>query len=151
MNIQQVKKLTNFIFLLSIILFFTGCNAQNKIVFIEILTGVEVQNNIYDYSEESFFILNDIKYSLRSKAKYDINGDIQQLMVYKSDGILIYEKNQLLENKDLISYYNVPAHQNFSYLNEGLLISNNEKIKVVSIGDYIIKKNKKIIYFYRLK
>ena len=40
-------------------------------------------------------------------------------------------KNQLLENKDLISYYNVPAHQNFSYLNEGLLIASEDHKHIV--------------------
>lgn len=150
MNIQQLKKSTNVLFLFFAVLLFTSCEAQDKTIVMEILTGKEIENDGYIYSDDSIFKLGNKEYSLRSKAIYDVDGNIQQLEVYKSEGKLSYSRAELLEDKKMLDYYRLPFQQKMSYSN-GKLSNGDEKIIVIPIEDYLIDKDDSVVRFYKLK
>lgn len=150
MNIQRLKKSTNALFLFLGLLLFSSCDAQDKTTVMEILTGKEVGNAGYIYSDDSIFKLGNKEYSLRSKAIYDADGNIQQLVVYKSEGKLNYNRNDLLGDKKLLDYYELPFQQKMSY-SDGKLMDKNNKIAVTYIEDYLINKDDGVVRFYKLK
>jgi len=133
--------------------FFVSCEAQKKSKIVEIFTAVEMVDKNYNYSDESVFKLDNIEYSLRSKAIYDASGDIQQLIIYKPEGTLEYNKLQLLEDKNLMVYYDIPLHQSFTYAGGTILKSEDGEIDVIKITeDYLINKTGgDKIRFYKLK
>ena len=75
------------------ILLFISCT-NKKLVFTELLVGVEVEEG-YVYSDESRFELGDKKYFLRARGDYTEEGRINKLYVYKSEGILVYSQSEL--------------------------------------------------------
>lgn len=150
MNIQRLKKLTNALFLFFGLLLFLSCDAQDKTTVIEILTGKEIENADYVYSDGSIFKLGNKEYSLRSKAIYGTDGNIQQFVVYKSEGKLDYNKADLLRDKKMLDYYELPFHQKMSY-SGGTLKDKDNKIAVTSIEDYLINKDDGVVRFYKLK
>lgn len=151
MNIQRLKKSTNVLFLFAGILLSTSCDAQNKKKVVEILTGIEIKSNDYHYSDEFHFKLDSVEYSLRSRAIYDTNGDIQQLEIYKPEGKSNYDRLKLLEDKRLMEYYGFPFHQNFIY-SDGVIIKNkDDRINVAFTGDYLINKDDNMVRFYKIK
>lgn len=151
MKIQRPKILTNSFFLFLVMFFFTSCNAQKRPkMIVEIFTGIEVDEE-YNYSDESIFKLGNTVYSLRSKAIYDANGNVQQLEIYKSEGVLKYDRIKLLEDRDLMQYYDFPFHQQYNYLDGVIIKDDNHRINVTSIGEYLISKSGNKVQFYKLK
>ncbi|MEZ4878019.1 MAG: hypothetical protein R2805_10775 [Flavobacterium sp.] len=149
MNIQQLKKSTNTLFSFFAMLLFLSCNAQNKTIIVEILTGVEIKGDGYTYSEESIFNLGGKKYSLRSKANYDSNGNIQQLEIYKSEGKLNYDRPNLINDRSLLEFYGLPFQQKITYSND-VLKNGDDEINATSIGDYLISTSDSVVRFYKL-
>lgn len=150
MNTQHLKKSTNVLFLFFAVLLFTSCEAQDKTIVVEILTGKEVESDGYIYSDDSIFKLGNKEYSLISKAIYDVDGNIQQLEVYKSEGKLSYSRAELLEDRKMLDYYRLPFQQKMSYL-DGKLSNENKNIIVIPIEDYLIDKDDSVVRFYKLK
>ena len=150
MNIQKLKKSTNALFLFFAVLLFTSCGAQDKTVVVEILVGKEVENDGYIYSDDSIFKFGNKEYSLKSKAIYDVDGNIQQLEVYKSEGKLSYSRAELLEDRKILDYYGLPFQQKMSY-SDGKLSNGDEKITVITFEDYLIDKEDSVVRFYKLK
>lgn len=148
MNIQHLKKSINVLFFAVLLL--TSCEAQDKTNVVEILTGKEVESDGYIYSDDSIFKLGNKEYSLRSKAIYDVDGNIQQLEVYKSEGKLSYSRAELLEDRKMLDYYRLPFQQKMSYSN-GKLSNEDKKITVIPIEDYLIDKDDSVVRFYKLK
>ncbi len=132
------------------VLLFTNCETQYKTIVVEILTGKEVENDGYIYSDDSILKLGNKKYSLRSKAIYDLAGNIQQLEVYKPEGKLSYSRDELLEDRKILDYYRLPFLQKMSY-SKGKLSNKNEKITVIPIENYLIDKDDNVVRFYKLK
>jgi len=153
MNIQRPKKSINLLLTVLVMVFVVSCEAQKKTKVVEIFMGVQMVDKNYNYSDESVFKLDNIEYSLRSKAIYDTSGDIQQLIIYKPGGALEYNKLQLLEDENLMIYYDIPLHQSFTYAGGTILKSEEGKIDVIKITeDYLINKTGgDKVQFYKLK
>lgn len=142
MNIQRPKKLINLFLAFLVMMRFASCDAQKESKIVEVFTGIEIVDKNYVYSDESVFNLNNIQYSLWSKAIYDLDGEIEQLIIFKPEGALEYTKSQLLEDKNLLDYCGFPIYQNFIYVDGYIIKSENEKIKVVKAGEnYLISKS----------
>lgn len=152
MNILRLKKLINLLSAFLVMMCCANCDAQTESKIVEIYTGIEIVDKNYDYSEESVFNLNNVEYSLRSRAIYDLDGEIEQLIIYKVEGAIEYDKNQLLEDKNLLDYYGFPIDQNFIYSDGYIIKSENERIKVVKAGeDYLISNSSdRKVQIYRL-
>ncbi|QMU63604.1 MAG: hypothetical protein GKR88_17145 [Flavobacteriaceae bacterium] len=151
MNFQRPKKLTKVLFFFVAILISTSCKVQNKTTVVEILTGIEIESDDYNYSDESILKLGNVEYLLRSKAIYDTNGDIQELEIYKSEGNLNYDRSKLIEDISLLEYYGLPFHQKLSYSDGVITKDENDRIDVTAIGDYLINEDDNIVRFYKLK
>lgn len=151
MNIQRPKKSINLLSAFLVMMCFANCDAQTESKIVEIFTGIEIVDKNYVYSDESVFNLNNVQYSLRSKAIYDLNGEIEQLIIFKPEGALEYTKSQVLEDTNLMDYYGFPTYQNFIYSGGFIIKSENERIKVIKAGeDYLINNSSDKVQFYRL-
>lgn len=151
MNIQRPRKSINLLSAFLVMMCFANCDAQTESKIVEIYIGIEIVDKNYVYSEESVFNLNNVQYSLSSKAIYDLDGEIEQLIIFKPEGALEYTKSQLLEDKNLLDYYGFPTYQNFIYSGGFIIKSENERIKVVKAGeDYLISNSSDKVQFYRL-
>ena len=92
-----------------------SCKDENKVV--QIIGAVSVEGTGYVYSDESVYKDNKGKeYSLRYKAQY-VNGKINKLLVYKSEGVLEYDVKDINSDKKILNYYNLPKKQKFTYIN----------------------------------
>jgi len=152
MNIQRPKRLINLMSPFLVMMCFANCGAQTELKIVEMFTGIEIVDKNYVYSNESVFNLNNVQYSLRSKAIYNLNGEIEQLIIFKPEGALEYTKSQLLEDKSLMDDYGYPIYQNFIYSGGYIKKSKNERIKVTKAGEeYLISKSSdRKVKFYRL-
>ena len=121
---------------------------ENKIK--EIFTAVKVTDSNYVYSDESVYKINKKTYSLREKAIYNKNGDIEKLIIYKSEGILEYNKEKILNDIKILKYSGFPLSQKWRFINNNITDSNNNKIsKATILNKYILMstKDKKVIFY----
>ena len=130
MNFPKKKKLIKLIVFTVIVHIIVNCNKNNYII-IEISNGIKVSKN-FIYSNESKFKINDTIYILQNKAYYNKNGNLEKIIVFKSEGILTYNKNDLAKDKKIIEYYKFPQKINLK------TFKNLEKINL---------KNNEIIFF----
>lgn len=152
MNIQHQKKLSSKILFFLLIFSVISCKGQDtEMKVISILSGIEVVNSDYVYSEESVFKLKDKAYSLRAKADYE-NGELIKIIVYKSEGIIEYNKDDILKDSAIASNYGFPTKQNWKFTNSKGLIKDYEVIKAKLSDDFIIEiKEGSSVIIYQLK
>lgn len=86
----------------------------------EMVIAVEIFNSNYVFSDESMINVGEITYSVRQKAIYGISGAIQKLIVYKPEGRLEYNEEQILRDTQLIGNYGFPVKQNWRRMSDVL-------------------------------
>tara|TARA_R110002049_G_scaffold286226_1_gene467889 strand:+ start:3916 stop:4377 length:462 start_codon:yes stop_codon:yes gene_type:complete len=152
MNIQRLKRLTKSVFITTLMLGMTSCKGQietNKVI--EIFKGIEIGNDSYSFSEESVFELNGQKYSLRGRAFYTLDGNINNLIVYKPEGALEYDKDDILNDSDILGFYGFPINQNWTYKNNQLVNKKGEVIEVQKVNEKLLKlKETDRITFFKI-
>jgi hypothetical protein len=145
MNIQKLKGLNLLLWLLVL----SSClvvKIDKKVM--NIYSGIEVENRLYKYSEESSLEINGVYYSLRQEAVYDEDGVLQKVISYRSEGILEYIRQNLLDDPELIKYWGFPLHQAYLSVNGELFLNENND-KAQKINDVFFKKkdeNRIVIY-----
>ena len=126
----------------------TSCKRIDKQkTIISILKGIEVDSN-YVYSDESILVINNKKYSLRAISEYE-NGKLNKITVFKSEGILEYNKQDVINDIAIAEYYGFPLEQNWIYNPNKGLIKGNQIIEIKLSQQYIIlpiERNKVEIY-----
>lgn len=152
MNIQQQKKSiskTLFFLLIFSVISCKGQDTEKKVI--SILSGIEVVSSEYVYSEESVFKINDKEYSLRAKADYE-NGELIKIIIYKSEGVIEYSKDDILKDSAIATNYGLPTRQNWKFTKSKGLLKDNEVIKVKLSDDFIIEaKEGNNVLIYQLK
>jgi len=151
MNIQ--KQLIGIVLVLLLTMSVVACVRDYTVnTIIEICDAVNIEKNTpYSYLKESTFVTEGRAYSLRDKAVYK-NGEIDQLTVYRSDGVLTYQKAELLRDTALLNKINLPIKQKW-YNKDNLLIKGPaDKIVVSRINENICAvTNGKVTRFFTSK
>ena len=151
MNIQQLRKLTNILLIEICSIGLLSCNTQQELQVKEVFTGVKINDPNYEYAEDAMFVLHGENYSLRQKAIYNLNGDLEMLVQYKPEGKLEYNREEILKDQNIIKYYGVPLKQNWEF-KENELIEGANKIVVQKITENLLKREENgITSFYKLK
>ena len=151
MNIQRLRKLTNILLIAICSIALLSCNAQEKLQVKEVFTGVKIDDANYEYAEDAMFVLQGENYSLRQKAVYNLNGDLEMLVQFKPEGKLKYNRDEILKDQNIIEYYGFPLKQNWEF-KENELVDGANKIVVEKITADLLKREENgIISFYKLK
>lgn len=151
MNIQRLKKLTNILLIAITPISLLNCNAQQKLQVKEVFTGVKINDANYEYAEDAMFVLNGEDYSLRQKAIYNLNGDLEMLVQYKPEGKLEYKREKILKDQNIIKYTGFPLKQNWEFKGN-VLTEGVNKIVVQKITEHLLKREQNgITFFYKLK
>ena len=150
MNIRPPRKLINLLLLVLLFMSVISCKNQKGMRIVEMFKGVEIENLNYEHSNNSIFRLNNVTYSLRQKVIYNEKGEFERFILYKPEGMLEYDKKELLKDKNLIDYYDLSFKQNWFYKDGTLTIESN-KIKVLKIEDtFLITEENGVTIFYKL-
>ena len=151
MNIQRLRKLTNILLIAICSIAILSCNAQEKLQVKEVFTGVKIDDANYEYAEDAMFVLQGENYSLRQKAVYNLNGDLEMLVQFKPEGKLKYNRDEILKDQNIIKYHGFPLKQNWEF-KENELVDGANKIVVEKITADLLKREENgIISFYKLK
>ena len=151
MNFLQRKILSDLVFAAVFLISLGSCGNQKDVI--EVFAAVKVESDGYIYSQESIFRVGEKKYSLRQKAVYGDDGIVQKLIVYRSEGVIEYGKDELGEDRKLLDYLGFPFYQNWVYVNKQLIDGRGEKVEdVKKLGEHLLKaeKNNKSV-FYKIK
>jgi hypothetical protein len=149
MNILPLKKLINGLLFASLLVSFLGCKGQNSIKVKELCIAIEVENDNYVHSESSLFEIGSHIFSLRQKAIYDSDGMLEKLLVFKSDGILEYSRNDIQDDVRVIENAGLPNSQNWSYKDNSIIKDDGSQLRVESLDEKTFKSKengKTIIY-----
>lgn len=124
--------------LIVILIGFASCKGQNETKrVVEIFNGIEIGND--SFSEESVFEISGQKYSLRGRAFYTLDGNINNLIVYKPEGSLEYDKDDILNDSDILGFYGFPLKQNWTYQNNQFVNKKGEIIEVQKVNEKLLK------------
>ena len=127
-----------------------NCKKPEENTTLEIFTGYEITDDNYVYSEESIFKTKDKTYSLRNKVFYNNHGEVDKLLVYKPEDIIEYTKEEIIKDKLLLETLDLPYKLTWSY-KEGVLVINDEKMRIEKITDNILLNNdKNRVVFYKI-
>lgn len=128
-----------------------SCNNPTSKKVSEIHTAIRIDNKGYVFSEESFIEINGSYYSLRQKAIYDDEGDLQTIILYKPEGKIEYQKDDLKKDKAIIKNTEMPLNQQWIFRN-GKLKTESQAIGVQKVNDSLVMTNIGIeTIFYELK
>jgi hypothetical protein len=121
-----------------ILLYNTACKAliQERTVN-AISIGIEVGTG-YHYSSEAELKLKNSIFSLRYKAEYDHEGNVVMLTIYRPEGILEYQKQDLLQDPALLKSINLPFTQHLKYLSNQGLFNNSELVPASMLNDSVL-------------
>jgi len=149
-HIQRQRKfrLLIYVFLCFIV---SSCSLKNRKIIVEISKGFKIDNRSYIHSDESTFKINSENYSLRSRAIYDQKGHIDSLIVYKPEGTLQYSRSELLEDKNLVNYYNYPLSQNLIYKDCKILDTDKEILINKKFKNYLISQINTSTHIYKFR
>lgn len=127
-----------------------NCKKPEENKTLEIFTGYEITNDNYVYSEESIFKTKDKTYSLRNKVFYNTHGEVDKLLVYEPEDIVEFTKEEIIKDKLLLETLDLPYKLTWSY-KEGVLVINDERIRIEKITDNILLNNdKNRVIFYKI-
>lgn len=150
MSIQRTKIFKFFIIIIISSIALLCCKKKSKNTTLEIFKGYEIVNENYVYSEESIFKIKDKTYSLRNKVFYNNQGEVDKLLVYKSEGIIEYTKEEIMKDKLLLETVGLPLSLSWSY-DEGILVINEEKMKLKKVKDNVLLGNdRNKVIFYKI-
>ena len=134
-----LKALIRWETLLSLLVCLGGC-AKYAVIdsgrVVEIFLAVKIDDG-YVYSKESIFEVGGVKYLLRYKAVYGIDGVVEQFVSYKSEGVIKYDKEELLRDKKIVDSAGLPFWQKWTY-KLGYLKADNIRIEVREITGHLL-------------
>ncbi len=104
----------------------------------EIYTAIEVSDNRYVYSTDSFMDVEGKCYSLRRKSIYDKKGELIKIVLYKPEGKLEYPRKDLDKDMNLVEYTEAPLNQRWIF-EGGHLIKENQVINIIRVNKYLVK------------
>lgn len=152
MNIQRQEKLTNCIFTTLLSFSIISCMIQNiEYKVSEIYIAIKYDNIGYVYSEESIIAIDGSYFSLRQKAIYDDNGDLQKFILYKPEGKIEYQNEDFKKDKAIIDYSGMPLNQQWVF-KDNKLKKDSETVEVQKVNNSLAKSNTgKYFIFYKLR
>lgn len=152
MNATSLKTFVNYIILILLLFNIVNCMPEgDKLKISGIVNTVQVDGKNYEYSEDSHFEINGLYYSKRTEASYDDNGVLKLFTLYKSEGKLEYEKQDIDGDKAIIEFSGLPLKQGWAF-EHGKLKKGDNIINVEMINDSLIKTNEgKKVTFFKLK
>lgn len=157
MNIQLTKQ---FLKLISIAFFLILFSCRNQVVPIKrILKGSSLPNaHEFYYNEEALYILDSDTFFIRSAIEYDNFGILSGVTVYKTEGSLLYTKNDILNDQGLMLLLNIRSEvSDWKYIDNNIITNNVDTLHVKKIkaknGDFFLlsKEKQKITIFKLLK
>lgn len=143
---------SNPLFILLFIVIFTGCSGEKSKV-IEIFYGIKVERG-YIFSEESNFEVDEnTKYSLRSKASYGEDGIVSNLVVYKPEGRLEYNREEIIADMGIINFWLLPYSQGLVFTDDKLMDRSGREVDGVEYinATLLMKDEGNGVLFYRLQ
>tara|TARA_R110001592_G_scaffold207494_1_gene458372 strand:- start:340 stop:810 length:471 start_codon:yes stop_codon:yes gene_type:complete len=156
MNIQKTGKiirLTLFVIFASYLS--VSCQTDKKVNTVQaIAKGIQVESEDYYFSEEADKKIGETNYSLRSKVEYDLNGDVLRLLVYKPEGVLEYGKEDLVNDKNVLTSYGYSFKNKYTISEDGLFDSNEKVVPTEKLERNILSTktdNKVTFYFFTLE
>lgn len=151
-----LKALTRWVSFLSFLFCLGGCAkyaASDSGRVVEIFSAVKIDNG-YVYSEESIFEVGGVKYLLRHKAVYGTDGVVEQFLSYKPEGVIKYDKEELLRDKKIVDSAGLPFGQKWTY-KSSYLDADDRHIEVREIMRHLLmhegEGNRVLFYVVRFK
>jgi hypothetical protein len=119
----------------------------------EISVAIEIVDSDFVFSDKSTFKLGEATYSFRKKAIYGKNGVVQKLIIYKPEGALEYNEDNILDDPALMIDSGLPTRQNWGLVNSVLADENGNfisRMKWVSGSIYKVT-NERYTIFYKIE
>lgn len=104
---------------------------------VEIFSAVKIIDG-YIFSAESVFEVDGTKYSLRQKAIYGRDGEVEQFLLYKPEGTIEYSKAEILKDKKIIDYAGLPFEQKWTYESDYLVDNAGVRIRVRKVNCHLL-------------
>lgn len=150
MDIRSLRKLNSRTLILIFLFFSTSCNSQDLAFKInEIWIVQEIKSTQYDYSQGSQFKIENQSFSIRYKAIFEKSGMIKELLKYLPEGLIIYKKSDLIEDKQVFNMIRIPINLLWSIKNGKIFEGNNQLEGVKNFGDslFLQKSDTHIMIF----
>jgi len=146
------KSIKSLFFIICIAYFSVSCQKGKEVKTVQaIAKGVEIENQGYYFSETADIEIAGILYSLRSKVVYDGNREILKLSVYQPEGVIEYNKADLIKDKSLLTNYGYSFKNEFTFSNEKFCDVDGTEILIDKLDENILRvKTKNKVTFYYL-
>jgi hypothetical protein len=133
---------------LYLIPFLICCQSQPKKFIKEISNAIKVDSS-YRYSNKADTIINGNYYSLKNKAFYDEDGNIESLFVYRTEDIVNYTKQEIFSDIKLLEHLELSSQISFVIETNNLVDKNGVKDILEKIDDdlFISEKDGKVVLY----
>ena len=106
----------------------------------------------FSYNKEALYQVNNERYIITAKATYNTKGEIEEIVVYKADGLINYNKVDIMNDKKLVEYLGFSITQNLAVrgnvLFDGTITQN---IEVLEENTVLLRKEEANLLFYLLE
>lgn len=139
-------------FALSLFVSCAGSQSINKRV-VHVMNGYLFPKEVsFSYNKDALYQVNNERYIITAKATYDTKGEIEEIVVYKPEGLINYSKADILNDKKLVEYLGFSITQNLVVKSNVLFDgTSTQNVEILEENTMLLKKEEGNLIFYLLE